>query len=244
MPDWQVLNARLSVFVTPDTTVPATLWRDLIGEEPESSTMQRALAMRTDTGSFADGTLNLHTLPMRIDWVYEPVASFAIEGGLPPVLGPFPGSADPLIQLGHRWATSGWFPSTPRIALGLILISAVQDRDAGYRELAQFIDGVPDASDAQDFQYQVNRPRPSKSEIEGLRVNRLSKWSVGAFRQFAMQLGTTAPSVGPSQVHLRLELDINTSEEFSGLIPRAGIESVVEDLLSGALEISERGNHL
>jgi hypothetical protein len=243
MPDWQVLNARLSVFVTPDTIVPATLWRDLVGEEPETSTMQRALAMRTDAGSFADGTLNLHTPPMRIDWVYEPPASFAIEGGLPPSLGPFPGAAVPLIQLGRRWAADGWFPSTPRIALGFVLISATQDRAAGYRELAEFVDGVPNASDAQDFLYQVNRPRPSKSDVEGLQVNRLAKWSVGTFRQFVMLPGAP-PTVGPPRAHLRLELDINTSEDFNGPIPRDHVERVIDDLLSGALEVSERGSRV
>jgi hypothetical protein len=44
------------------------------------------------------------------------------------------------------------------------------------------------------------------------------------------------------QPHLRLELDINTSADFQGLIPREAAVSVIDDLLGGAREICEHGN--
>lgn len=130
MPEWRLLNARLTVFVAPDTVVPPTIWRDLVGEEPEDSSVQRSTATRIESGPFADGTLKLQIQPMRIDWAYEPVGLEAREG-LPPFIGPFPAAADPLIQFGHRWAASAWFPSVSRVAVGFTLLSPTRDRETG-----------------------------------------------------------------------------------------------------------------
>jgi hypothetical protein len=110
----------------------------------------------------------------------------------------------------------------------------------GYRELGQFIDGVPNTPDATDFHYQVNRPRESRIGLSGLNVNRLSKWSVGAYMVVALGAGAH-PTQSPVQPHLRLELDINTSADFLGVIPPESLELVIDDLFTGASEISEQG---
>jgi hypothetical protein len=244
MLDWRVTNARLSVFVVPDTIVPPTLWKDLVGEEPESSTVQRTMSTKVETGPFAEGKLRLIVQPMRIDWVHEP-ADIETEWGVENVLGPFPSACEPLLHLGRRWAKSDLFPSIQRIALGLVLIFPTRDRATGYRGLDQFIDGVPNAPDAADFLYQVNRPRPSRAGIDGLRVNRLSKWSVGAYKTVVIN-----PAVNPNPMlsklrhHVRLELDLNTDADFPGTIARQNVESVIDDLFSGAKEIATHGNHL
>jgi hypothetical protein len=246
MPEWRLLNARLTVFVAPDTVVPPTIWRDLVGEEPEDSSVQRSTATRIESGPFADGTLKLQIQPMRIDWAYEPVGLEAREG-LPPFIGPFPAAADPLIQFGHRWTASAWFPSVSRVAVGFTLLSPTRDRETGYQELSQFIDGVPNTPDARDFHYQVNRPRASRAGIEGLQVNRLAKWSVGAFLVFAVAFdGTSNPSSANStpRYHLHLDLDINTSADYQGVIPRGSIEGLIDDLFAAGQEISEHGNRL
>jgi hypothetical protein len=245
MSEWSLLNARLSVFVTPDAVVPPTTWRDLLGEDPESSVFQRATATRIDTGPFADGTLRVLVQPMRIDWVHEPVGDES-RGILPPTLGPFPAAADPLLRFGRHWAESGCFPSILRIALGFTLASPTADRASGYRELGQLIDAVPKAADATDFSYQVNRPRLSHAGIEGLGINRLSKWSVAAFRSFAFSLTLGTPNAAATSplYHLHVELDINTSPEYQGTIPQASVCAVIDDLFTGALEISQHGDHL
>jgi hypothetical protein len=246
MPEWRLANARLTVFVAPDTVVPLTIWRDLIGEEPEASGVQRATATRIESGPFADGTLKLQVQPMRIDCVHER-DGLEIQEGLPPALGPFPDAAGPLLQFGRRWVTSAGFPSILRIALGLTLLSPTPDRETGYRELGQFVDGVPNTPDARDFLYQINRPRASRAGIEGMQVNRLSRWSVGTVQFFAVAFGGTANPTSVTsarQYHLRLELDISSSEDYQGVIPRAGVEGLITDLFSGAREISEQGNRI
>jgi len=240
---WQLLNARLTVFVAPNTVVPVTLWRDLVGEEPENSAQQRATLTRVETGPFADSTLRLQTQPMRIDWIQEP-EGLGPEVSLPQLLGPFPAAAEALLKLGRRWASSGLFPSAQRLALGFVLVSPTPNREEGYRALEQFIDGVPNTPDAVDFQYQVNRPRSSGAGIEGIQVNRLSKWSVGAYQFLAVAPGPR-PVLLPTPLdhHLRLELDISTSADFQGVISAESAEAVIDDLFRAANEIGERGNH-
>lgn len=238
MHEWWVLNSRLTVFVTPDTVVPAEMWQGIVGEQPETSVVQRASSTRIETGPLAEGKLTLQIQPFRIDWMHEAVGMG--DGGRPAVLGTFPAAAEPLVQLGHRWVQSAWFPSIQRVALGFNLISPTPDRQTGYGELRQFIDGVPTAPDATEFHYQVNRPRASSAGVNGLQVNRLSKWSVGAYKFVAMGAGAH-PIESPLQHHLHLELDINTSADFQGLIPREEVVRVIDDLFSGAGEICEQG---
>ena len=243
MPEWLIQNCRLTVFVTPDTIVPSTLWPDIIGEQPENSIVQRATATKTENGPFGDGTLSLLVQPMRIDWIYQTIPDWTAT----PTLGPFPAAAEQLLQLSRRWAKGNtWFPSISRIALGLVLMYGTPDRSEGYRELRRFIDGVPNTSDATDFLYQINRPRSSLTSIGGLQVNRLSKWSVGAYLLGVISMGNTEASHNmvnsPLQTHVRLELDISTSANFQAIIPRESTESVIDDLFKGAQEICEKGN--
>jgi hypothetical protein len=63
---------------------------------------------------------------------------------------------------------------------------------------------------------------------------------VGGFRAVVMSAGVP-PSLGEIHYHLRLELDINTSPEFVGTIPKERARDVFADLVQGATEISERG---
>jgi hypothetical protein len=241
MPNWSIINSRLTVFVAPDTVVPSALWQAVVGEEPETSAVQRVSATRIETGPFAEGKLTLQIQPSRVDWVHEPIGMG--EPGQLPALGVFPVAAQPLLQLGRGWIQSEWFPAIQRIALGFVLISPTPDRKSGYQELRQFIDGVPDTLDATDFQYQVNRPRPSAAHVDDLQVNRLSRWSVGGYTFIAIGPGSQ-PSESALHHYLRLELDINTSADFQGIIPRNAAEIVMGDLFSGAKEICEHGNRL
>jgi hypothetical protein len=237
VPDWQIANARLTFFVAPDFAPPPSPWRDCVGDEPETSTVQRATATRTETGQFAEHRLTLLSQPMRVDWVLAP-AGLWTEHGLPAALGSFPRGADPLLQLASRWATSSSFPDTSRIALGLALISRTENRASGYQDLAEFVP-TPTDPDASDFLCQVNIPRNSRVEVAGLRVNRLSKWSVGLSRLLAVTPTgpSLIPAASPEICFLNLELDINTVLSLEGLLPRQEIPAIVDDLVEGAKEV-------
>ena len=224
----------------PEFVAPTSLWRDCVGDDPETSTRKKLIATTIEIGALGEGKLTLQIQPMRVDWVYE-APEIGSEHGLPPVLGPFPEAAEPLLQLGRSWVGSDKFPETPRIALGLVLLSSTHDRMSGYKELAGFVDGVPKDPGATDFSYQVNLPRDSRASVDGLVINRLSKWSVGMYRLVAVTAGAATQVVTPEFVHLRLELDINTNASFDGPIPHDKIPKVLEDLCDGAKEICQHG---
>jgi hypothetical protein len=216
--------------------VPSGLWHEVVGDEPEHSVKQRALSLTSDSGRFVDGALTLNIVPSRVDWIYEAVG-VRTDGGVPALLGPFPSAAAPLIQIGCRWATKASFPPTYRIALGATLFSPVSSREAGYRELSNFVAGVPDPGEASDFQYQVNYPRRSRVGSQDLLVNRLAKWSVNAVRLGIIGPGGMAAALGEIKSHLSLELDINTSGDRESPIPQEEIGDIVRDLLDGAKEV-------
>lgn len=238
MPTWQVAGCRLTVFVAPDTVVPATLWRDTVGEDPETTTTQRSAGVRVEKGSFGNGNLTLTVQPMRIDWGYDPLPALSTSVD---VLGDFPAAADPLLIFAKRWVRDGWYPITTRIALGLVLISPTTDRKTGYEELSRFVDGVPSAVDATDFLYQVNRPRPSSAGLAGLRVNRLAKWAVAGLRLVALA-GGPQNSMSAESYNVHLELDINTNPDYGVQIPRESVELVIDDLFAAAREVAEQGS--
>jgi len=180
---------------------------------------------------------------MRVDWLHE-AADAPGERGIPR-LGAFPTAVEPLVQLGRRWATGNSFPDTLRIALGVVLVSPTVDRASGYRELSAFVDGAPTNPGARDFLYQVNVPRDSRAGVDALRLNRLSRWSVGLVRRFVVApVSSGRQIVGPDFIYLRLELDISTDSDFGGLIPRDKVPQIIDDLLDGAREIFEEGAHV
>jgi hypothetical protein len=176
---------------------------------------------------------------MRVDWIHEPLAGLGQKDAS--VLGPFPDAADPLLELSRHWASTNSFPDTSRIALGLVLSSPTTDRASGYRELAEFIEGVPTNPDASDFMYQVNIPRISHVNVAGLKVNRLSKWGVTLIRQFVLTAlaARTTQLVNPDRHSLRLELDISTNADFEGLLPPTEMTAIIDDLFEGAREVSD-----
>jgi hypothetical protein len=156
-----------------------------------------------------------------------------------PDIGPFPSAIEPLRRLFVKWVESSWFPSARRIALGLVLNRPTVNREAAYQELSHYIEGVPESADASDFQYQINRPRPSRAGIDGLILNRLSKWSAVEFHIVTQDAMGTGAMRQAWRTAVRLELDVNTDGQFEGLISQKQTEPVLADLFAGANEVSE-----
>jgi hypothetical protein len=239
MTDWKVRSARLTFFIAPNASVPSELWKKIAGEEPETSVLLRAQAVKTESGPLAEGVLKVQVQPMRIDCVYESLVEASGNVGS---LGPFPQALTPLSSLMERWADSDSFPSTQRVALGVTLYSETSDRASGYRALASFVDGVPTSEDATDFIYQVNRPRPSNVPMDGLVINRLSRWSVAGVQMVALGAGALSWPATPMQTFLQLDLDLSTNADLSISIPSESVVPVIHDLVTAASEISTRGN--
>jgi hypothetical protein len=130
----------------------------------------------------------------------------------------------------------------------MLLVYPVKDRKEGYQELSRYLPAIrvdPDGSE--DFQYRINRPRKSRS-LDGMKLNRLMTWSVGARRGFFLHLaaGKEAIKADASQsspaYFCRLEMDLNTEGERLELLPRASSVQLLDELFGFAREIAEMGD--
>lgn len=198
-----------------------------------------------EEGKFDGGRLILSVQPMRIDWV---VSAHIVEGNeleTFPTIGPFSESLRTFLVLIERWLQSETAPPVKRIALGAVLLQAVENKHMGYEQIAKYLRTVQiDPSNSSDFLYQINRPRVSASGIVDLKINRLSKWSVSGWRSalLAVTPASVEQAMGPESFACRLEFDINTAADFVGSLPRDGLSKIVRELANLGQEIARDGD--
>jgi len=242
---WHADNLRLTAFPSPATQFNATgQWAQIVGQAPDSQTIQTSKSIIEEIGKFANGRLQLLAQPVRIDWNYG-------LGGLmdqdpPPTNSelPFTVALRSFLQVAERWLPVG--PSLRRLAFGAILTRPVQSRIEGYREMAHYLENVVrlDPEGSSDFLYQINRPRQLTDEPR-IKINRLSKWSVGQvqFTQVAVNPGIRPYiTLGDPILSMRLELDINTDADYHGDLPQMHLADLFRRLTNEGMEIAEQGD--
>lgn len=241
---WQADRLRLSAFPAPPGDVqPGTWWEDLLGERPDRQVNEPKRGTSLTEGPYGSGRLVLSVQPLRVDWVYSASEQDDVPEHVGVSLGPYGEALDTFARLMNRWLPMA--PPLQRLAVGAVLRQPVPDRRTGYEKLQSFLPSVKlDSEHSSDFFYQINRPRPSRSNLPGLVINRLSKWSVGA-----KQLGTL--SLTPQRTSYRvaqevfgcvLELDINTSPDFPGVLPGQLLGAIVGELIDISIEITQHGD--
>jgi hypothetical protein len=237
---WNVETLRLTAFNSQASeSGDISWWGDLVGVEPESSLSRKRDNILQEQGPFHGGTLHLIRQPFRVDWTL--VAPVEDEDSLFPAL--LPDATYKFYELGKKWLALKTCPELNRLAFGPILGQAVQTRQLGYEKLASYLLSLTLDPGAQDFFYQINRPRDSRSGIPSLRINRLCKWSVSLKSKVSVVMGT-APQVSSEggQLAAQLELDINTSEGYKGFFGDTQRLEVFQELIDLAVEISEKGD--
>jgi hypothetical protein len=249
LPDWRAEQLRLTVFPVPGaTTRSADWWEAVTGSPPDESTANPKKGSAIVSGSFGQGKLVLRLEPDRIDWLLVP-ADIDIEA-LPPE-GEFPhlGAVTEVLgefsDLVERWLARNDIPDAARLAFGAVLKHPEADRRSGYLRLPDYVPIRVDP-DSTDFLYQINLPVASQTGIGGLQINRLSKWSVGAYRRFALRLGPATGGVVRQTLQepvyaFRLELDINTAPTFEGPLPRARFVDVYRELVKLGRDVAATG---
>jgi hypothetical protein len=142
-----------------------------------------------------------------------------------------------------------WLQSAPplkRLAFGTILLEAVENHRAASERLDSYLPFVQLDPNSSDFHFKINRPRPSQCGIERLTINRLMTWSL-----FRWQIGVTLSQgaagerrdlVPASGLSCRLELDISSSSDFEGPIPRDNLTRLWRELVQLAKEIAAEGD--
>lgn len=247
LPDWRAEQLRLTVFPVPGaTTRSADWWEAVTGSPPDESTANPKKGSAIVSGSFGQGKLVLRLEPDRIDWLLVPAdiealppeGEFPHLGAVTDVLGGFS-------DLVERWLARNDVPDAARLAFGAVLRHPEADRRSGYLRLPDYVP-VRVHPDSTDFLYQINLPVASRIGIDSLQINRLSKWSVAAYRLFAVTFSTTAGGVARQNIQepvyaLRLELDINTAPTFEGPLPRARLVDVYRELVNLGRDVAATG---
>ena len=216
-------------------------WTGIVGDEPDEETTKRKERVTSLVGHFGAGKLSLESQPFRIDLNLQAVIAEGMQIGGFFVLGSFEDVSGQFVELTAKLLTLRSLPSITRIAYGAVLILPVCDRAAGYRQLVPYLRSVNiDAENILDFSYQINRRRPSDSQIANLFINRLNIWSVATIRP----LVGTPQKLQPTKAHFacRLQLDINTCQEFEGELSRKKLPTLLDELVVMGKEIAAQGD--
>ena len=235
---WQVGDLRLTAFPIPapiEAHTEGKRWETLVGKKPESVSSHNFDLEVEENGPFeAGGKLTYRRSPRAIQWMVQgvpnsdkPETSFFAS---PQILVPFK-------DLMCRWL--GDCPALQRLAFGAALYLPMKDRREAYRQLAEYLQSVPEYSDDEgDFLYQYNRRRRSVVVPE-VKINRLSKWTWVPLGEVHVKDGKL---VFPAASACLLELDINTIPEFQGTLPRDRYVPLFEEMIGLAAEIAAQGD--
>jgi hypothetical protein len=240
--EWELEQIRTTVFPVPGASSRRPeWWQGFTGEEPDQTSANPKKGSSQVVGSFLAGKLHLKLEPERIDWVY----GTANEGAeLPPSTFPALGRIGDVVpsfaEKVRSWLGDASVPELGRLAVGAVLLHPEPNQRAGYSRLPDYVP-VEVSPDSSDFIYQINLPAPSALAIPGLRVNRLSKWSMAAWRVLALTNGGTAVGFRDPSYALRLELDINTVPDASVTLPRSEWPAIFDELVAVAIDIATNG---
>lgn len=235
--EWRVAGLRMTLFVVPGTEIGTPIWWEtVVGEPPENRSLQPREGGLTEEGQFAEGRLVLMVTPIRIDWLFNIGEQAERTRPFDEALGRF---VPPML----RWLETA-SPPTQRLAFGGILMLSVDSREDGYRRLMSYLPLVrlePEGSS--DFLYQINRPRIFARGDTELRINRLTRWSVSSSQETQISLPQMVGYVvGPNRFSCRLELDINTDQNFRGQLPQEQLTHIFQVLVDFGREIAQRGD--
>lgn len=145
-------------------------------------------------------------------------------------------------NIAEQWLRRNDLPDLVRIAFGMVVRHPEVDRRSAYLRLPDYLPIRIDP-DASDFNLQINVPAASTG-IRGLRINRLTKWSIMGLARVSLRMDGTvvATTGGRVMAHaLRLELDINTSPEFQGALPRDRFIDIYRELVALGRDIITDG---
>lgn len=244
---WQAESLRMTAFYNPQNKVSASSWwNEIVGGEPETRIFRPKEGIQREDGPFGQGKLILTVEPVRIDWSHIIVSDRESQAGGIPTLGSFPDSLDKFIPLMKQWFELETCPPVQRLAFGAILLQPVENLQVGYRQLSLYLQRYVqlDPEGSSDFLYSINRSRDSACGVEGLRINRLSKWSVASLKSFGLSIPPTSLMYfpGPEQFACRLELDINTVPDFPGEFSQEELPKIFQELVDFGKEIAEKGD--
>ena len=242
---WETENLRLTAFVRGQDDMRGRVsWAKFMGSEPEISQSRPHQGTLLEAGPYSDGWLTLEVTLDRVHWQFAVRRDETVPFAGLPILGPFDQTRTSFQTLMCRWLKT--CPRLDRLAFGAILLSPVDTRVKGYRRLSKFLPGIKiDPKHSTDFSYQINRRRTSKSGMEGLEINRLTRWSVASTSTVLLEMSPQSSKAyenGKTAYACRLALDINTDQEFRSGLHKTKLLNLFRELVEIGTEISTKGD--
>ncbi len=247
--DWTANQLRCTAFTLRGTSLPAAdWWTRLGGADPEQITSNPRLGSSQAVGRFGPRTLVVSTQPDRVDWFLGPIPieASSIQGPAatepkPPSIGSAVEAFDVFSELSKQWLGFEDIPDVNRLALGGVLSHQERDKRAAYLRLPDYVPVQVDP-ESSDFLFQINLPTQSRSDIEGLVINRLSKWAVTMFKLIALNApgGPFAQGLNTT-IALQSEIDINTAQEYEGELPKSRLAQIMDELIEHGRDLITNG---
>ena len=238
---WQVISLRLTAFPVSTLEVPANgWWASLAGEEPEIRQHKPKTHELQEIGTYKLGRLIVAANPARFDLQLHPLPISQEGFGSPPTLGSLVESLAVFMPVAAHWLQEN-DADLQRMAFGAEVFLPADNEEEALRQLSPFIPLTIDPDTTSDLLYQINRRRHSKV-VPDLLVNRLSKWAVVKF-SFGAQIDAQSFDLpGLEQFVTYLELDINTSPKFWGVLSHNMLDMAFKELVEMGQEITEKGD--
>ena len=237
---WQTESLRLTVFPVPESGHSAqNWWTELFDAPPDQVVTKPRSGQIEIQGVLDEGLFQLQADPMRVTLLHtakppeEPIMGNH-------VLGPYSAASGEFAELVVKGISLGSFPRIQRLAFGAVLCQPVTDLQTGHGVLARYLPNVRIDEGTSDFLYQINRKRPS-SVINGLGVNRLSKWSMALVHGVILR-GDGAVVHTARELSCRAELDINSDAENKNEIPQESMGDLFSECVEFAGEIATNGD--
>jgi hypothetical protein len=241
---WLTLNLQLIVFPHDPAAALQENWWERLTHEPTYET-RRKRTERIDVGQYNDLHLTVTADLQKIAWSIDAQVRADDPPESLPSIGPYPAVRDRFMEMMTPWLNEGC-PEIKRIGFAGTLAQPVSDHEAAYRRLDEYLVAVQVDPGSTDFNYRVNRQKPSDLNIPGLFLNRLSTWS--ALKMQTSFQAVTQPDIPPSTV-LRndyyvcmLQFDINTPADRMEPLPREMLSDSFRELVNKATEIAEQGD--
>jgi len=243
---WNVESLRLTGFTPATWTESAEdLWVAVVGVPAEQINQRPRESAAKVEGLFEGARLVIAREPRRTDFVWIVERDISTPFREFPSIGEFHTVSTTFLSLAKSWLRRG--SPLNRVAWGGVLVLPVANKEDGYRKLNDFLpDMTIDPVGSSDFNYQINRPRTSKA-VEGLRANRLCKWSVASAAR-VMLVATQNPSepigasADPRFSACRLEFDINSDGERKDAFSNDQVIPLLDEFVNLAEEIADRGD--
>ncbi|MCH8837219.1 MAG: hypothetical protein IIA60_05370 [Candidatus Marinimicrobia bacterium] len=238
---WLAESLRYTTFIPGRIEANLRSWWDATtNTDPDKIQIEPKSDSQTIEGIVEGKRVILHFTRSRVNWHWaanetQLLGEFPIRS-----IGEYENAIPEYLEMIDRWLSLEELPDFQRIAFGAVLIYPVASLEEGYTSLQGLIPSLRiDPSASTEFEYSTNRPIEISVNDEQIQINRLSKWSMKNYKVISIDPSGTQHAA--RQYLCRLELDINSSQDRAGALPRQEIPKLFHQLVDLGKQISEHG---